>query len=344
MNPSDTPVKSNVTILGAGGWGIAIANLLALKKLNIILWEYDKAAAEKLKSDRTLPQKLPGIKINPDINISNNIVSATQNSHFIICAVPAQFLRSALSGLKGRVMINKPVFVNLAKGIEINSLKRMSQVIEETIHPENYSGIATLSGPSHAEEVARDMPTAIVAASGSKDIALEVQGLFSAPRFRVYTSTDIIGVELAGSLKNVIALASGMLDGLELGDNTKGALLTRGLAEITRMGRTLGADSATFSGLSGIGDLVTTCLSRHSRNRFVGEQIGRGRKLSMVLEALPMVAEGVETTKSAKKLADLHKVEMPIIEHVFKVLFEDKPPAEAITELMTRGLRPEIWG
>jgi len=344
MNSPVADNKNSVAVLGAGGWGIAIANLLAFKKLRVFLWEFDKSAAEKLKSTRTLPQKLPGIQLNHEIDVTNNIVAATLNSHYIICVIPSQFLRSSLAGLKGRVLNNRPIFVNLAKGIEVNTLKRMSQVIEETIHPENYSGIATLSGPSHAEEVARDMPTAIVAASASREIAAEVQRLFATARFRVYTSTDIVGVELAGSLKNVIALASGMLDGLDLGDNTKGALLTRGLAEITRIGKALGADSATFSGLSGIGDLITTCLSRHSRNRFVGEQIGKGRKLSMVLEALPMVAEGVETTRSAKKLADLYKVEMPITEQVYQVLFADKPPAIAINELMTRGPRPEIWG
>ena len=336
--------NKKVSILGAGGWGIAVANLLATKDLEVCLWEYDKIACEKLQRTRTLPQKLPGILINQKIQLGSDLLSAALGSDYLICAVPAQYLRATLVNFENANIQSKPVIVNLAKGIEVDSLKRMSEVIKETLKLNMYSGICTLSGPSHAEEVARDMPTTVVAASEFENVARDVQQLFTTPRFRVYASADIIGVELAGSLKNVIALAAGMLDGIGLGDNTKGALLTRGLAEITRMGKALGANPATFSGLSGIGDLVTTCLSRHSRNRFVGEQIGRGRKLTAVLEALPMVAEGVATTKSAKRLSAIHEVEMPITSQVHQVLFADKPPSDAIYELMTRELRPEIWG
>lgn len=234
------------------------------------------------------------------------------------------------------------VIVNLAKGIEAGSLRRMSEVIGEAAGVEP-GRVATLSGPSHAEEVARDMPTTVVVASVSTDLALQVQGLFAGEFFRVYQSDDLIGVELGGSLKNIIAIAAGIVDGLALGDNTKGALITRGLAEITRLGVAMGARAETFAGLSGLGDLVTTCYSAHSRNRHVGEKLGTGRKLDEVLADMTMIAEGVETTRSGYDLARRHSVEMPITEEVYHVLFEDKDAREALGNLMERRLRAEIW-
>ncbi len=269
--------QEKIAVLGAGGWGIAIANLLAAKGHDIRLWEFDPKAAEELNSSRVLPAKLPGIKLADTISVTDDLAQAINNVSFICFVVPSQTVRAVSVSLAGKIGRERPILVNLAKGIEVGSLLRMSEVLAETIPAENCSGICTLSGPSHAEEVSRGIPTAVVAASKDGGVAQAVQELFRTPRFRVYRSTDILGVELAGSLKNIIALASGMLDGLGMGDNTRGALLTRGLAEIVRMGKRLGADPMTFSGLSGVGDLVTTCLSRHSRNRFVGEQIGKGQ-------------------------------------------------------------------
>jgi glycerol-3-phosphate dehydrogenase (NAD(P)+) len=332
-----------VSVLGAGGWGIAISNLLANKGHAVSLWEFDKAAAESLKASRTLPTKLPGIELAPSVLVTNDLGHALMDADFILFVVPSQTLRSVALRFKYIKFDKTPILVNLAKGIEVGSLKRMSEILEEIIPPQFYTGICTLSGPSHAEEVSRGIPTAVVVASKSETAARMTQEILMTFRFRVYTSTDILGVELAGSLKNIIALAAGMLDGLSLGDNTRGALLTRGLAEMVRTGKKMGADPMTFSGLSGVGDLVTTCLSKHSRNRYVGEQIGLGRKLPDVLASMTMVAEGIETTRSGYALAQKLGIEMPITTEVYKVLFDNKPPVEAINDLMIRHPKPEGW-
>jgi glycerol-3-phosphate dehydrogenase (NAD(P)+) len=336
-------VSEKVAVLGAGGWGVAIANLLCQKEHAVSLWEFDPKAADRLCSSRILPTKLPGIRLNNSVSVTSDLFEAAGDAAFICFVVPSQTLRSTALNLSKLQLKRKPFLVNLAKGIEVGTLKRMSEVIEEIISPDSHSGIATLSGPSHAEEVSRGIPTAVVAASQDQNTSAAVQELFMSPRFRVYTSSDILGVELAGSLKNIIALAAGMLDGLGLGDNTRGALLTRGLAEIVRVGRKLGADPITFSGLSGVGDLVTTCLSPHSRNRFVGEQIGRGRSLVDILANMSMVAEGVETARSGYQLSQSLKVEMPITTQVYHVLFKGKSPVEAINDLMVRDPKPEDW-
>lgn len=333
--------SKKIAVLGAGSWGIAVANQLRENNHDVIMWEFDKKVCATLVETRKLPSKLPGIVIEKQIEITNDLHHTLEDAEIVCCVVPAQYLRSSLKGAAGLKLKSKPIFVNMSKGIEIGSLKRMSEVIAEEVSPENRSGICTLSGPSHAEEVARGMATAITAASEDLAVAEVVQNAFVTPMFRVYTSQDIVGVELAGSLKNVIAVAAGMLDGLKQGDNTRGALLTRGLVEMARMGAKLGADPQTFSGLSGVGDLVTTCLSKHSRNRFVGEQVGKGRKLKDVIAKMPMVAEGVATTKSAYSLAAKMDVEMPIALEVYRVLFEDKPPSEAIADLMTREPKSE---
>jgi glycerol-3-phosphate dehydrogenase (NAD(P)+) len=240
--------------------------------------------------------------------------------------------------------LSAPVkFVNLAKGVEIKTLLRVSEIIRQTISIGNRCSVATVSGPSHAEEVSMNIPTSVVAASESSEYASDIQNLFSSPNFRVYRSTDLIGVELGGSFKNIIAIGSGILHGLGMGDNTTGALITRGLAEITRMGVYLGAESETFAGLSGVGDLVTTCLSRHSRNRLVGERIGRGEKLEEILNSMVMVAEGVYTCQSAYEISRKYQVEMPITNEVYKVLFKGKPPRMAVNDLMARSLKKEVW-
>ncbi len=334
-------VFEKVTILGAGSWGLAVARLLHNNGLTVTLWEYDHAAYEKLLKLRGQPEKLKDFKLPDGVAVTNDLLEAVSDAQLIVLAVPSQFLRSVLRSLRGRVD-SQVGLVNLAKGIEKKTLKRVSEVIIDELHPLP-ERVVTLSGPSHAEEVIIDMPTAVVAAGIDDDFVAMVQEVFSNRTFRVYKCSDLIGVELAGSLKNIIAIAAGIADGLGMGDNTRGALITRGLAEITRLGVTLGAEAETFAGLSGIGDLVTTCTSRHSRNRYVGEKIGQGKKLADILTGMHMVAEGVDTTGSGYELAKLHKVEMPITAEVYQVLFGGKSPLAAVEELMTRELKAEIW-
>jgi glycerol-3-phosphate dehydrogenase (NAD(P)+) len=294
-----------------------------------------------LPTTREDKSRLPGVKILPTIELTDSLKRAAAHSDIIFIAVPAQHIRrlcEQLTEVTGRIKI----LVSLAKGIEVSSLQRVSEVARDVLGV-GVENVIAVSGPSHAEEVARGIPTSVVAAGQSPEAVVAIQHLLSTPRFRVYSSDDLIGVELGGALKNPIAVAAGMLYGLELGDNTTGALLTRGLAEMTRLGVKMGASPDTFAGLSGVGDLITTCISRHSRNRFVGERIGKGEKLSDILGSMTMVAEGVETTRAAVRLAAKYQVEMPITQQVHKVLFEDKPPLEALSELMTRELKREVY-
>ena len=334
-------MAERVTILGAGAWGLAVSRLLGLKGCEITLWEYDTDDYRRLVTTRANPRKLPSFRLDDRVMLTDNLTGSLSGSDVVVVAIAAQHVRSVVRHCRGHLGA-AAVVVNLTKGIEGGSLKRMSEVIaEEPGLP--FERIVTLSGPSHAEEVAVDMPTTVVAASLSPELAARIQELFSVGNFRVYLSEDLIGVELGGSLKNIIAIAAGVADGLSLGDNSKGALLTRGLAEITRLGLALGAQAETFAGLSGVGDLVTTCFSRHSRNRYVGERIGRGEKLVHILAGMSQVAEGVETARSGRDLARRHGVEMPITEEVYRILFEDKDPREALGSLMGRKLRAEIW-
>lgn len=334
-------MPERIAVVGAGSWGMAVARLLDSNGHSVDMWAYDPREFDALRNHRENPERLPGVRLNESIIVTRDLSSALRESALVVLAVPAQHLRSVLRQA-GRTLRPKLGVVNLAKGIETNSLKRMSEVvIEETGMPTEMLG--TLSGPSHAEEVVRDMPTTVVVAGESREFASTVQEMFSGPFFRVYTSSDLIGVELGGALKNIIAIAAGITDGLGLGDNTKGALITRGLAEITRLGVMQGANAETFAGLSGLGDLVTTCTSRHSRNRFVGEQIGQGKKLHEVLLNMTMVAEGVETARSGHDLARRTNVDMPITSEVYKVLFENKSAREAIGHLMGRSLKAEVW-
>ncbi len=334
-----TPDK--VAVLGAGSWGMAIARLLNLKGLAVCLWEFDERAFLKLKSRRGDPDKLKGFTLADEIVVTNDLLRAVAGCPLIVLAVPSQSVRSVLVQLNGRLMPQARV-VNLAKGIETRTLKRMSQVITEEMEDAR-DHVVTLSGPSHAEEVVMDIPTAVVVAGSNDDVTSQMQAVFSSRSFRVYKSRDLVGVELGGSLKNIIAIAAGIADGLGFGDNTKGAIITRGLAEITRLGTKMGASAETFAGLSGIGDLVTTCTSRHSRNRHVGHKVGEGQPLHQVLTEMHMVAEGVETTRSGHQLAREHGVDMPITHEVFSVLFEQKNPSLAVEELMGRELKAEIW-
>ncbi|MEP7219016.1 MAG: NAD(P)H-dependent glycerol-3-phosphate dehydrogenase [Bacteroidota bacterium] len=329
-----------VGFIGAGSWGTTLAVHLARLGNEVLLWAHGAEQRRLLRDDRENRLYLPDTPFPDSITIVDEPAYVAV-APVVVIATPTQFIRNSMATIPADALAGATV-VNISKGIERGSLLLISQLLAET------HGIATerfvcLSGPSHAEEVATGIPTLVVAAGGSLDVAEQVQDLFTSESFRVYKSNDLLGVELGGSLKNVIAVCAGILDGLNLGDNTKAALITRGLAEITRLGAILGADPQTFSGLSGLGDLVVTCTSRHSRNRFVGEQIGRGRKLPEIMAEMNMVAEGVTTTESAFHLAARHGVETPIINEVYSVLFQEKDPREATYTLMTRRTKHEIW-
>jgi len=334
-------IRRKVSVLGGGSWGTALSVLLHSRGHLVKVWELYPERAKAMREARENAEMLPGITIPDDIVITSEMDEAVITMEIVTLVVPSHGLREtaakATPFLKGNEII-----VIATKGIEEGSLKRMSEVARDvTGFPEDR--IAVLVGPSHAEEVSRGVPTTVVSASTDEATAKRVQEIFMTPTFRVYTNTDVVGVESGVSLKNVIAIAAGVCDGLGFGDNTKGALLTRGLAEMTRLGVKMGARQETFSGLAGLGDMVTTCISRHSRNRYVGEEIGKGRTLKEVLSEMVMVAEGVRTTRSAVGLAEKHQVEMPIAAQVFEILFEDKPVKEAIRELMLRSPKPEIW-
>jgi glycerol-3-phosphate dehydrogenase (NAD(P)+) len=330
-----------IAVLGAGGWGTTLAVLLADNAHAVTLWAYRESDAERMRATRQNAEFLPGIQLPPAIDITHELIPAIAGKELLVAAVPAQYLRGVIKRLHGR--IPPGVFiVNVAKGIEKGSVLTMSEVIRDVLPEIERSSIATLSGPSHAEEVSRRIPTTVVAASSSLETSRLVQSVFMVPSFRVYASNDIKGVEIGGSLKNVIAIAAGIIDGANLGDNTKAAVMTRGIAEIARVGVALGAHVRTFSGLSGIGDLMVTCMSRHSRNRHVGVEIGKGRKLAEILGEMVMVAEGVATTESAYDLARKVGVETPIVDQVHEILFEGKDPLKACYDLMTRDPKGEL--
>ncbi|MBX2990486.1 MAG: NAD(P)H-dependent glycerol-3-phosphate dehydrogenase [Bacteroidetes bacterium] len=331
-----------ITVLGAGSWGTALSIILASNDHHVALWSHKEEYTDDILSKRENPSFLPGISIPQGIEATSDLDRAVEGCEMIVTAVPSQFVRSVVQRLHN-IPFDKLIFVNVAKGIEVGSLMTMSRVLQDILPGVQPANISTLSGPSHAEEVSRQIPTTVVAASESVETAKLVQKTFMTPTFRVYASTDLKGVELGGSLKNVIAIAAGIVDGAKLGDNTKAALMTRGIAEITRIGVALGAHVQTFAGLSGIGDLMVTCMSRHSRNRHVGVEIGKGRKLDDILKEMVMVAEGVETTKSANALAQKVGVEVPICAEVHKMLFEGKDPRQSTYDLMTRGAKGEVY-
>ncbi|MFC2088967.1 NAD(P)H-dependent glycerol-3-phosphate dehydrogenase [Calditrichota bacterium] len=331
-----------VGIIGAGSFGTALSLVLNQNEHEVSCWSFEKEIVEEIKSKGTNEKYLPGVNIPQNINMISSLPETVNGKDVILVAIPSQVVRDVLIKMKNFIS-KDALWVSVAKGIENGSLLRVTQVINQVAKIDN-SKIVALSGPSHAEEVSRNIPTAIVSASSSMNSAEMIQKIFMTPYLRVYASTDIIGVELGGALKNIIALAAGICDGAGFGDNTKAALITRGLVEINRMGVKLGAQPNTFAGLSGMGDLVVTCMSRHSRNRYVGEQIGKGRKLDDILNEMAMVAEGVKTTKSAHELSQKEGVEMPITEQVYSTLFENKSPVEAMQDLMTRQSKSEDWG
>jgi len=329
-----------ISVLGAGGWGTTLAILLHFNGHTVTLWEFVKSYARLLDKTRENKNFLPGITIPGEIKITHDLDEATHQQNMIVLAVPSQFLRGVIKEAPHSNLKNT-ILVSVAKGIENKTLLTMSQMLKQQISSLDMNLVGVISGPSHAEEVSRRIPTAVVAASNSVETTKSIQATFITSYFRVYGSTDILGVELGGAFKNVIAIGAGIIDGANFGDNTKAAIMTRGIAEISRLGIAMGAQPETFAGLSGMGDLIVTCMSRHSRNRYVGEQIGGGKTLKEVLKSMKMIAEGVETSRSASMLAKKYKIETPITNEVFKILFEEKDPVKATTDLMTRDMKME---
>ncbi|MCT4598744.1 MAG: NAD(P)H-dependent glycerol-3-phosphate dehydrogenase [Vallitalea sp.] len=328
---------ARVSVLGAGSWGTALSILLHENGHDVTLWSIMEEEVNMLIKERENKQKLPGIEIPDEIIITNNIEEAITDKSILVMAVPSKFVRNTAKLMKEYVSSDQ-VIVNVAKGLEDETLYTLVEVINDEM-PDNK--VAVLSGPSHAEEVSRKIPTTCVAGCTDENTAKIIQDLFMNTNFRVYTSTDVVGIEMGGALKNVIALAAGISDGIGYGDNAKAAIMTRGIAEISRLGVAMGANVQTFNGLSGIGDLIVTCTSMHSRNRRAGILIGKGYSLDKALEEVKMVVEGVFTAKAALDLANKYNVEMPIIKKVNEVLFTGKDTKKAVEELMIRDKKIE---
>lgn len=330
-----------VAVIGTGSWGTALAVLLANKNLQVRMWSIEPHVVEEMNTKRTNLNYLPGVNIPSNITVFNSLEEALQESTVIVMSVPAQVFRENIRKIKP-FLTEEHLIVNTAKGVEEASLKRLSEVYRDETDEKFHKNFVVLSGPSHAEEVSRGIPTAVVVAGTNKAICERAQDLFMCTDFRVYTNPDVIGVELSGALKNVIAICTGISDGLGFGDNTKAAIMTRGLAEITRLGVALGANPLTFSGLAGVGDLIVTCTSMHSRNRRFGIEVGNGKTVKEALEKVRMVVEGYTTAGAAYNLAKKTGVTMPITEQAYKVLYLGEKARDAVTTLMTRGKKHEL--
>jgi glycerol-3-phosphate dehydrogenase (NAD(P)+) len=331
-------MNEKACVLGSGAMGIACAFLLAEHPgQNVTLWGRDPQHVSSLRSARENVRQLPGILIPESIDVTSDIVRAVADANLLVVAVPSAYLRNALSQLANRLPRDIAA-VSAVKGMENSTLKLPSEIISEIL---GHDRVAVLSGPSHAEEICRRLPASVVAAHPDLELAQWIQCRFATDRFRVYANVDRFGVELAGALKNVVAIAAGICDGLNFGDNAKSALITRAIVEMTRFGTQLGAESATFSGLAGLGDLITTCFSPYGRNRKVGERIGRGETLAEIQSSMQSVAEGIPTSRSVYELACKLGAEMPITSEVFHILFENKPPLEAAMNLMMRPSKIE---
>jgi glycerol-3-phosphate dehydrogenase (NAD(P)+) len=330
--------KTNIAVLGDGGWGTTLSILLSGKGFSVSMWGAFSDYSQYLDKKRVNSKFLPGIKIPRSIHITSSLEDALYKKDLIVLAVPSQHTREVLKKIKKTVYSHKAIYLSVTKGIEIGTLKRISEIVHNEL---GNVKLAVLSGPTIAHEVALGVPTTAVIASRDIRVRKFLQNIFMTDRFRIYTTDDVVGVELGGSLKNIIAIACGISDGLGFGTNTKAAILDRGLAEISRLGHKMGARVNSFSGLSGLGDLVTTCISLHSRNRFVGESIGKGKSLKQVIEHMQMVAEGIPTTKSAVALSKKYKVEMPITQQVYQVLYCNKSALKAVNDLMTRKGKEE---
>ncbi len=331
----------DIAVIGSGSWGIALTRRLWKNGANVTIWARSRESAEKLKINREDKDKLPGVIIDGSIKITDNMEDALRDKDMIVVTVPSVAIREVCEKMKP-FLANEDdrhqIIVNCAKGIESDTLMLMSDVILDVLPG---SDVAVLSGPSHAEEVGKDLPTTIVVSAFSKESAKAVQDAFMADTFRVYTSPDMLGIEIGAALKNVIALAAGVCDGLGYGDNAKAALITRGIAEMSRLGAAMGGDYETFSGLSGIGDLVVTCASMHSRNRRAGILIGQGKTVEEATGEVKMVVEGVNSAAAALELAKKYEVEMPIVEQVNEVLFGGKSAKDAVMDLMSRDKKDE---
>lgn len=329
---------ADISVIGSGSWGTALAWLLRNNGHRVTLWSYLREENEMFLKYRENVDKLPGVLLDQEVAFTNQLEESIPGRDMLVLAVPSPAIRSTARNMRGLVSEGQ-LIVNVAKGIEEKTLMTMTDIIEEEI-PQ--ADVAVLSGPSHAEEVGKGLPTTIVAGAHSRETAERIQGYFMSPVFRVYTSSDMLGIETGAALKNVIALAAGMADGLGYGDNTKAALITRGIAEISRLGTAMGAHLETFYGLSGIGDLIVTCASVHSRNRKAGWLIGQGRTMEQAMAEVHMVVEGVYSARAGMKLAERYHVEVPIIQSVNEILFEGKSAAEAVSQLMQRVKKDEL--
>jgi glycerol-3-phosphate dehydrogenase (NAD(P)+) len=325
-----------IAVIGAGSWGTTLANLLAEKGYDVSLWAHEKELVDEIKRTGINDIYMPGIPLASNIEATSSIEEAVQHARYILNVVPTQFTRAVFSEAVKFIPEDADI-ISASKGVEHGSLMTVSSILKDITG----RNIAVLSGPSFAAEVVKKMPAAVTVATDDHDTGLLLQDVFNTDYFRVYTNSDVLGVELGGALKNVMAIASGICDGLGLGASTRAALITRGLAEMIRLGGAMGARDKTFSGLSGLGDLVLTCTGTLSRNYTVGYKLGRGEKLSDILSSMKMVAEGVATSKSAYDLAKKNNVEMPIIEQIYQVINESKIPVDAVHELMTRSLKSE---
>lgn len=329
-----------IGVIGAGSWGTTLADLLAKKGHRVTLWAYEAELAEEMQRSYENSLYLPGFKLADTLSFTNLLTEAVSDKELLLFVVPSQSLRPVLLQAIPHIQTDT-IIVSASKGIEVGTLKLVSQIYEELLPAGLYRQFAVLSGPSFAREVASEMPTAVVAAAADPAIAQTVQDTFNCGFFRVYTNNDLVGVELGGAVKNIIAIAAGISDGLGFGSNTRAALITRGVAEIARLGVALGAKAETFAGLAGFGDLVLTCTGDLSRNRSVGIQLGQGKKLAEILGEMKMVAEGVKTAESTFLLAKELGVDMPITFKVHDVLYSDKKAKAAVLELMTRDLKAE---
>ena len=328
---------TRVTVIGDGGWGTTLALLLAGKGHDVRLWGAFAGYMAEMQQRRENVKFLPGVPLASELTLCSDDAEAVADADLLVAAVPTQFIRTTFQRFVPHYRRGTPI-VSVAKGVENRTVMLPTQIIRDVL---GRVPLAALSGPSHAEEVARGLPASVVVASRNAELAHRVRDLFLTGRFRAYSSTDLVGVQLGGATKNVIAIAAGICDGLQLGDNAKSALLTRGLAEMTRLGAALGARRDTFAGLAGMGDLITTCMSPFGRNRSVGIQIGQGKSLKDILGGMEQVAEGVRTTQSVRRLARQHGVEMPITEECYRVLFRGKNPQRGVNDLMTRRAKDE---
>jgi glycerol-3-phosphate dehydrogenase (NAD(P)+) len=329
----------NIAVIGDGSWGTTLAVYLAKRNFAVKLWGAFPSYVQQMQQNRYNPRFLPGVRLPPAILVTDRLDVALAESDLVIFAVPSKYAVQVFRKIrKVKIVLSKRLWLSVTKGIETKNLKRISQIIREEL---GNIPLAVLSGPTIAKEVAQEIPSTAVVASRNIRIAERIQAVLNSNSFRIYTNTDVVGVELGGSIKNIIAIACGVCDGLKLGTNTKAAIMTRGLAEMARLGKAMGGKVETFSGLTGLGDLVTTCISPHSRNRFVGECLGAGQPIEKILSSMEMVAEGVETAKAVYKLSRRYKVSMPISTEVYHIIFRNKKPLQAVSDLMNRKAKSE---